>query len=98
MQMFSNSPTGPLISCSINGRRVTIPEPRGKKSLWKSVKTREKKLVVLEILRILKIEVNAVSKTQIKATNLRENISENPRHPIPINRWKNLVGWNLRDH
>ena len=38
-----NSPysVGPLISCRMRGRRVTIPEPRGRKSLGKRTESKE---------------------------------------------------------
>lgn len=42
---IDNLPAGPLISWRIKGRRVTMPEPRGKKSL-KKVKLKKKKNII----------------------------------------------------
>lgn len=34
--MAAGSPVGELMSCRTRGRRVTMPEPRGRKSLWRN--------------------------------------------------------------
>lgn len=54
---WRNSPysVGPLISCKIRGRRVTMPEPRGRKSLRNGNKVR---VECLEIALLLQFFTN----------------------------------------